>query len=190
MASGDAPRGGSRRKQTRRQGSNGVLAVLCAVGAMPLLGAGTPLEPKLLGSFEKWGAYAVQAPKGKHCFVYGEPSDQKGNYKSRGKVSVTVSHRPGEKVRNEFSFSAGYAFKPDSQLEVVIDQSKKFMLFVDGGSAWAPDAETDQELRKALVSGKKMVVMGSSSRGTKTVDTYSLSGTRAALERIDQECKS
>jgi hypothetical protein len=130
----------------------------------------------------------VQAPKGKHCFVYGEPADQKGKYKTRGKVSVTVSHRPADKVRNEVSFSAGYSFKPESQLEVVVDQSKKFLLFVDGGSAWAPDAQTDQDLRKAMVSGKKMVVTGSSSRGTKTVDTYSLSGTKAALDRIDQEC--
>jgi hypothetical protein len=164
------------------------LGLLCAAGAAPLLAASPVVEPKLLGTFEKWTAYAVQAPKGKHCFVYGEPADQKGKYKTRGKVSVTVSHRPADKVRNEVSFSAGYSFKPESQLEVVVDQSKKFLLFVDGGSAWAPDAQTDQDLRKAMVSGKKMVVTGSSSRGTKTVDTYSLSGTKAALDRIDQEC--
>jgi hypothetical protein len=172
----------------RRDPRTRALGLLCAVGAVPLLAASPVVEPKLLGTFEKWSAYAVQAPKGKHCFVYGEPADQKGKYKTRGKVSVTVSHRPTDKVRNEVSFSAGYSFKPESQLEVVIDGSKKFLLFVDGGSAWAPDVQTDQDLRKAIVSGKKMVVSGSSSRGTKTVDTYSLSGTKAALERIDQEC--
>ena len=179
-----SPWGESPRRDSRAR----ALGLLCAVGAVPLLGASPVVEPKLLGTFEKWTAYAVQAPKGKHCFVYGEPADQKGKYKTRGKVSVTVSHRPADKVRNEVSFSAGYSFKPESQLEVVIDGNKKFLLFVDGGSAWAPDAQTDQDLRKAMVSGKKMVVSGASSRGTKTVDTYSLSGTKAALERIDQEC--
>ncbi len=164
------------------------LGLLCALGALPLLAANPAVEPKFLGTFEKWSAYAVQGQKGKHCFVYGEPTEQKGKFTSRGKVSVTVSHRPADKVRNEVSFSAGYAFKPESQLEVLIDGNKKFMLFVDGGSAWAPDSQTDQELRKALVAGKKMVVTGFSSRGTKTTDTYSLSGTKAALERIDQEC--
>ena len=164
------------------------LRLLCALGALPLLAADPALEPKFLGTFEKWSAYAVQAKKGKHCFVYGEPADQKGKYKSRGKVSVTVSHRPADKVRNEVSFSAGYSFKPESQLEVVIDGTKKFMLFVDGGSAWAPEVQIDQDLRKAIVSGKKMVVTGSSTRDTKTIDTYSLTGTKAALDRIDQEC--
>src|SRR5262245_17947877 len=54
------------------------LRLLCALGGVFLLGA-DPVEPKLLGSYEKWGAYAVQSPKGKHCFVYGEPTEQKGN---------------------------------------------------------------------------------------------------------------
>ena len=179
---------GARNEPPKRESRTRAIRLLCALGAVPLLAASPAVEPKFLGTFEKWSAYAVQAQKGKHCFVYSEPSDQKGKYKSRGKVSVTVSHRPADKVRNEVSFSAGYSFKPDSQLEVVIDGTKKFMLFVDGGSAWAPDTQTDQDLRKAIVSGKKMVVTGRSSRGTKTVDTYSLSGTKAALDRIDQEC--
>lgn len=179
----------SRSGELRRTETRGrALGLLCAVGALPLLAANPAVEPKFLGAFEKWSAYAVQAPKGKHCFVYGEPAEQKGKFKSRGKVSLTVSHRPADKVRNEVSFSAGYSFKPESQLEVLIDGTKKFMLFVDGGSAWASDAQTDQDLRKALVAGKKMVVTGVSSRGTKTTDTYSLSGTKAALDRIDQEC--
>ena len=175
------------RQSGKVQTRSRALGLLCAVGAVPLLAA-SPVDPKFLGAFEKWSAYAVQGQKGKHCFVYGEPTEQKGKFKSRGKVSVTVSHRPADKVRNEVSFSAGYSFKPESQLEIVIDGNKKFMLFVDGGSAWAPDAQTDQDLRKAIVAGKKMVVVGTSTRGTKTTDTYSLSGTKAALERIDQEC--
>jgi len=144
--------------------------------------------PKLLGKFKDWKAYVVEGSDGKHCFVYSEPTDQKGDYSKRDKVSVSISHRVGADVRNEISFAAGYPFKSDSEVELSIDGSKKFKLFVDGESAWAPDAKTDAEIRKAIEQGSKMVVRGTSARGTLTTDTYSLSGTTAALDRIDREC--
>jgi hypothetical protein len=40
----------------------------------------------------------------------------------------------------------------------------------------------------ALKKGSKLVVHGTSSRGTKTTDTYSLSGVTAAMDAIDKAC--
>jgi len=64
-----------------------------------------------------------------------------------------------------------------------------FDLFTDGDSAWARDAETDRKLVQAMVRGNSMVVRGTSSRGTLTVDTYSLSGFTAARNAINKACK-
>jgi len=144
--------------------------------------------PKLIGTFSSWTAYVVEDDQGKHCFVYSEPTEAKGKYTRRGKVSVSVSHRPKAKVRNEISFSAGYDYKPESEVELAIDGSKRFTLFVDGGTAWAPDGKVDSEIRRAIEKGSKMTITGQSKRGTRTTDTYSLSGTTAALKQIDREC--
>jgi len=143
--------------------------------------------PERLGQHQKWSAYVVKDEGANHCFAYSEPTKSEGKYATRGKVSISISHRPSDKVRNEVSFTAGYSFKPDSTLEVDID-GKKFKLFVDGDSAWAETPAIDKALVAAIQSGKKMVARGTSERGTKTVDTYSLSGSTAAIEQIDKTC--
>ena len=42
---------------------------------------------------------------------------------------------------------------------------------------------------RAMKRGSKMTVVGTSSRGTKTTDTYSLSGFTKAKGVIDKNCK-
>ena len=55
-------------------------------------------------------------------------------------------------------------------------------------SAWASTSEGDQKLIKAMKAGSTMVVVGYSSRDTKTTDTYSLSGFTAAYNAISKAC--
>ena len=163
------------------------LAIAAAASGLCAGSALAETEPTLLGKSKEWRAYVIGEGSAKTCFAYSEPVKEEGEYTRRGKVSVTVSHRPADKVKNEVSFVAGYEFKPDSQVDVNID-GKKFNLFVDGGAAWTPDAKTDAQMRDALASGAKMIVRGRSARGTPTTDTYSLSGSTAALELIDKAC--
>jgi hypothetical protein len=161
-----------------------VCGIALAVAAHPGYAAG---EPRFLGEFGDWSAYVVTSGSDKHCFAYSEPAESKGSYTVRGKVSLTVSHRPKDNVRNEISLAAGYTYKPESEAEMTIDGNRRFLLFVDGGSAWAQD-DDDSRIRQALEKGAKMVVRGRSARGTLTTDAYSLTGASAALARIDKEC--
>jgi hypothetical protein len=66
------------------------------------------------------------------------------------------------------------------------DQS--FELFTQGDGAWAKDKQADDALVKAMIKGLDMVVKGTSSRGTETIDTYSLSGFTKAYEAIGKAC--
>ena len=61
------------------------------------------------------------------------------------------------------------------------------MLFTNSDSAWAYDKE-DSAIVRSMVSGKTMIVTGFSSRGTKTVDTYSLLGFTQAHRTIGKLC--
>lgn len=54
----------------------------------------------------------------------------------------------------------------------------------------AVNSEEDRKLVKAMKAGSKMVVVGYSSRGTKTTDTYSLSGFTAAYNAISKACNT
>ena len=62
-------------------------------------------------------------------------------------------------------------------------------LFTNGDNAWAPDNATDKKLVETMKRGERMIVEGVSARGTKTKDTYSLSGFSSAYKAISQKCK-
>lgn len=140
-----------------------------------------------LGSFQDWTAFSDGADK-RICYIGSLPQKAEGNYTRRGDTYVLATHRPAENVFGEISVEAGYTFKPGSEVEVNID-GQTFRLFTQGGNAWAYDEKADQELVAAMKAGSRMVVKGTSSRGTLTTDTYSLAGFTAAFEAIDQACR-
>lgn len=143
-----------------------------------------------LGEFKDWQAYTFPEGGTTVCVVWGKPQKSAGKYKKRGDVRVFIAHRLWAKPKrvNETSFEAGYSFKKDSEATVQID-SKKFDLFTDGNTAWNRAPKDDAAMARAMRVGKQMVVRGVSSRGTKTVDTYSLFGFTAAHNAINRACK-
>jgi len=98
-----------------------------------------------------------------------------------------VTHRPQSKIRNEVSVTAGYDYKEASAATLTID-GRKFVLFTRGDTAWAGEENPDDKIVAAMRAGRSMVVGGTSSRGTATLDSYSLSGFTAAHNAINKAC--
>ena len=61
-------------------------------------------------------------------------------------------------------------------------------MFTNVDSAWAPDNTTDKKLVETMKRGEKMTVEGTSFKGTKTKDTYSLKGFTNAYRAISAKC--
>lgn len=144
-------------------------------------------EPRLVETYGNWDAYIVLEGSKKVCYMASIPTKSEGNYSKRGEVFALITHRPDDGSKNVFSFITGYSFKPGTDASVEVD-GQKFVLFTKDDTAWAPDAETDNQIAKALKAGKAMVVRGTSSKGTKTSDTFSLKGSTSAYEKISKEC--
>ena len=168
-----------------------LVAVGLALTGLLGLGTGDALasEPKLINIFTDWEAYTYESSEngGVICYIGSIPKTSKGNYKRRGNIYMTVTHRPDMKHNNEVSFVAGYTYKPESEVEVTIG-SRKFKLFTHEDSAWARDSKTDEQLVRMMRKGSNMVVRGTSSRGTLTTDSYSLSGFTAAYNAASKSC--
>ncbi len=145
-------------------------------------------KPSLLGTFGDWEALTFKEGKARVCYMGSRPKKAVGKYTKRGDVFFLVTHRPAEKAVGVVEIRAGYAYKENSEPSVTIG-SDKFLLFTDGGSAFARDSDTDHALAKAMVRGSTMVVQGMSSRGTLTTDTYSLKGFTAAYKAINEACE-
>ncbi len=153
-----------------------------------LAGLSTPLRAGEIGRFGDWTAHDERRGKARVCFIESAPGKQEGKYSRRGKPRAAVAHRPAEGTRNEVSFAAGYRHGKNGVVTVAIGK-RTFELFTRGDGAWAWNRKEDEALVAAMRAGRKMVVSGTSWRGTKTRDTYSLSGFSAAHDAIGKACK-
>jgi invasion protein IalB len=144
-------------------------------------------ETKRIGSFQKWDAYEHTDKGIKLCYLHAQPDKKEPAGAKRGEIYILVTHKPKEKIRNEVSIYFGYPLKENVPAQAVIGPTVIDM-FTHQEAAWAADAATDNKLVEALRKGKTLVVKGESVRGTKTTDTYDLSGFTAALQAIDKAC--
>jgi hypothetical protein len=146
--------------------------------------------PVAIGTFRRWQAYTADAGSGKMCFAASQPTSSSykpDNVKSRDPVYFMVTTFQDHKIRDQVSTIFGYSFAKDAKVLVDID-GNKFNLFTQGNTAWIADPAQEPSLVDAIRHGKAMVVQGTSSRGTATVDSYSLEGSKAALAAVEKEC--
>ncbi len=142
----------------------------------------------LIENPKHWGAFTDKDGAAKYCFMAGKPANSTPKNVKRGPIWVMVTHRPGDKVKNEMHVITGYTYRKGSDVTVEIDK-QRFTLFTEADTAWAKTAKDDARLVAAMRRGNRMVIKGMSSRGTKTVDTYSLTGFTAAHKLINKACK-
>ncbi len=141
----------------------------------------------VIGNFGDWTVFKDSTGKNRVCYIVSEPKKETGKYKSRGDTYIMLTSRPAEKSRDVFELRAGYSYKKASEVAVRIS-NRVFTLFTDGGTAWAYDSKVDRALARAMIGGRDMLVTGYSSRGNKTVDTYSLTGFTAAYKAMNKAC--
>ncbi len=160
-----------------------LLLLALMAGAAPARAQGI----ERLGNFTDWSAFRFEENGKPACYVASQPKTDVGDYTNRGKIYAIVAHRPAEKRTGEVSFRAGYDYKKDSEVKVAVDK-KSWTFFTDGENAWAAEADADRAIVKAMKAGSRMVVKGTSSRGTATTDTYSLLGFSKAYAAIGKAC--
>ncbi|MBL4804088.1 MAG: hypothetical protein JKY71_04420 [Alphaproteobacteria bacterium] len=163
-----------------------IALILLAFVSIPM--AAFAGQPRLMASHGDWEVYVFFEDNNKVCYIASQPKASEGDYTRRGEIFALITQRPADSTRDVFSYITGYTYKAGSEATVIID-GEEFSLFTQDETAWTPDSETDSKLANAIKNGSKMVVKGTSSRGTLTTDTFSLSGSSKAYERMNQECR-
>ena len=169
------------------------LAFMVAL-ALGLVGLGTVMpavaQPVQMLAEKDWVAYRIDDGGKRTCFISSVPTKSSGKYDpaNRGETRVYVSHGPVPEERNVVQFLAGYKHKKQTDVKVTIDK-RTFTLFTLEGRSYAESEEDDIAMIKAMKRGRKMTVVGTSSRGTETTDTYSLAGFTKTKSLIDKTCK-
>lgn len=154
------------------------------------IAAAKAAAPTLIGEYDDWTAYYFRDKAGPVCYMASTPKKDEGKYTKRGDIYAVITHRPNEKSFDVVNINAGYTYKPDAKVTIKIGTKTFDRLFVSGDKAWAVSEKVDKEIVAAMKSGSRMVVHGTSSRGSQTKDTYSLAGFTSAYKAITNKCKA
>ncbi len=172
----------------KRTTLRGMVAIAVVAGGMSA--AQAQESNNVVATEGDWTVFAANSPK--ECWAVSPPKSTKNTRDgkevdvNRGDIRLYVAYRPGQ--NGEVSFTGGYPFAPDSTVEVDIG-GNKFNLFTEGESAWTGSPAEDGKLISALRAGSTATVTGRSSRGTRTQDTFSLSGITAATNTAKSRCQ-
>ena len=144
-------------------------------------------QPTPLGQFGDWSAFQVGNAKGRSCFTISSPKERKPDKLERDPATIFVTRRPGEGVHNEISLIVGFPMKEGGNATIKIGKTS-FSLYTKEANAWVKNAAEEGNVIAAMRKGGNLVFDGTSKRGNKTTDRYSLSGLPQALESISKAC--
>jgi len=168
----------------------GIFVRILAAGIM-LAGLGVggvwAQEIQNLGTFKFWTAWKGNDANGVICYISSQPQDAQPSNVNRDPIHFLVINRKGLGTKNEVQALVGYPLKTGSTPQVSID-GKSYDMVIEGSAAWLASAGDEAKFVAGMRAGRKMVMKGRSQRGTNTVDTYSLVGVTAALEKIEKDC--
>ena len=122
-----------------------------------------------------------------YCLIESRPiKTEIPEGKKRGDNYIYV-YRINNDPNAVIQITAGYNYKQNTPVKVKIDKSEyEFYTHQDvPDSAWT---EKDNEVIFAMKKGLELTIIGVSSRGTKTVDTYTLKGFTSAYNKLTEDC--
>jgi hypothetical protein len=168
-----------------------LLAACMALLAAPDAAAKPDGTQTSLGTFGAWRTFMYTESKQNVCYMAATVPSTKNKKFKRGAAHLMITHRPAENSNNVVSFTAGYNFKPVSDVEIRVGKSH-FSLFTAKDTAWARDAAGDRALTAAIRNNSKLTITGipaAKIKGVATItDTVDLTGASKAYVAIGKAC--
>lgn len=160
------------------------LAAIATVLVPALSGVAMAQSVKLLGEYRDWTAYTATESTGPVCFALSKPTEVTPSPDDFTEAWLYLTNRPSESVRNELNLVAGFTFAPDTTATATVG-GQSFELFTDKDAAWLLDPNQNDNLAGALRAGSTVVIEGTSDKGIRITETFSLSGATSASRAIE-----
>ena len=144
-------------------------------------------EVKKMGSHKDWATYVINAETGKVCFAQSKPVLQAPKSNPRD-ARLFVSFRPGEKIANEISVTAGYEFNNQNSVIATSGKNKYKLDLIQDGFAWMTSTKLETKMIKTMKRGSRIMITGNTQNGSQTIDHYSLLGFTKAYNATKANC--
>jgi hypothetical protein len=144
-------------------------------------------EIKKMGHHKDWETYIINSETGKVCFAQSKPVLQAPKANPRD-ARLFISFRPGEKITNEISITAGYEFNNKNSITAKSGKYKYKFDITQEGFAWIADNKLEKKMIKTMKKGSRIMVTGYNQKGSQTIDHYSLLGFTKAYNATKANC--
>ena len=144
-------------------------------------------EVKKMGTHKDWETYVINSDTGKVCFAQSKPVLQSPKNSPR-EARLFISFRPGEKITNEISVTAGYEFNNKNSVIAQSGKNKYKLDLVQDGFAWMTGTKLEIKMIKTMKRGSRIMIMGNTQNGSSTIDHYSLLGFTKAYNATKANC--
>ena len=144
-------------------------------------------EIKKMGTHKDWETYVINSDTGKVCFAQSKPVLQSPKNSLR-EARLFISFRPGEKITNEISVTAGYEFNNKNSVIAQSGKNKYKLDLVQDGFAWMTGTKLEIKMIKTMKRGSRIMITGNTQNGSSTIDHYSLLGFTKAYNATKANC--
>ena len=142
---------------------------------------------KKIGKFKDWEVMVMSETSGKVCFAQSTPVLQAPK-KDKRDARLFVTFRPGEKISDEISTTAGYKFNKNNSVLATSGNNKFKFDIKQQGFAWMTSNKKEKIMVKIMKKGSRIMVTGYNEKGSQTIDHYSLLGFTKAYNTAKKAC--
>ncbi|QIZ21108.1 hypothetical protein E5R92_04860 [Candidatus Pelagibacter giovannonii] len=144
-------------------------------------------EVKKMGTHKDWDTYVINSDTSKVCFAQSKPVLQAPK-KSQRDARLFITFRPGEKITNEISITAGYEFNTKNSITATSGKNKYKFDIAQEEFAWMTDNKRENKMIKVMKKGSRIMITGYNQKGSQTIDHYSLLGFTKAYNATKANC--
>ena len=142
---------------------------------------------KKIGKYKDWETMVIAETTGKVCFAQSSPILQSPKTNKRD-ARLFVTFRPGEKITNEISTTAGYEFNKNNSVLATSGNNKFKFDIKQQGFAWMTSNKKEKIMVRVMKKGSRIMVTGYNEKGSQTIDHYSLLGFTKAYNTAKKAC--
>jgi len=142
---------------------------------------------KSVGKFKDWESFVLSQNGSKTCFAQSIPVVRAPKKLKRDPSRLFISFRPSENIKNEISVTNGYEFKIKAPVTAKSGK-KSYDLFSKDKFAWVVDNEDEKKLIVTMKKASRLMIIGSTQKGDRTTDHYSMMGFTKAYNTAKKNC--
>ena len=144
-------------------------------------------DVKKLGKYKDWETMVLVEASGNTCFAQSSPVLQAPKSNKRD-ARLFVSFRPGDKITDEISTTSGYEYNKNNKVIATSGKNKFNFDIKKQGFDFITKKKKKKKMINVMMKGSRIMVTGFNSKGSQTIDHYSLLGFTKAYKAAKSAC--